>query len=219
MFNRLWSKSGCFRLLVPAITIVPALVLPSACGRKVRDGEQVSRQANFQTVKAIAAPKTSNPWHDQAGASPAATEQTHKSTLLEHQRTRMAITTQAAIPRSILPEIRPTAPSATLRPQPKNLVVPLVAMGFNPALKLSAQQIEQFAKLGQEFLAATNDEDVAAGSADPTSPVAKAGFDARWRSAQQKSDDQFKLLFGYAAFNSQQILRAQQEYQDRQAGK
>ncbi len=111
--------------------------------------------------------------------------------------------------------------------QMKALVTPLVAVGLSPALKLNAQQAQQAVKLAEDFLAATADESAdasgtsaqVASTAAATSTDAKAAFEARWSSAQQKSDDQFRAWFGYDAFNAMQIRRSQQQYQDQQAGK
>lgn len=106
--------------------------------------------------------------------------------------------------------------------KPKPLLTPLVAVGLSPSLNLDARQAAQLVRLGEEFLAETDETLVTTPSsaATPTSTqTAPAENHARWLSAQEMSDQRFKSFFGYAAFNAQQILRSRQEYQAQQVGR
>jgi len=109
--------------------------------------------------------------------------------------------------------------------QTKPLLTPLVAVGFSPALNLNAQQTAEAVRLGQEFLAATEAAPASVQSPAPVAapvdvaPVAADAppVNATWRSAQEESDALFRAMFGYSAFNAQQLMRAQQAYRDQLA--
>lgn len=109
--------------------------------------------------------------------------------------------------------------------QTKAWLTPLVAVGFSPTLNLSAQQTAEAVRLGQDFLAATEAAPVSVQSpAQATTPVDAPSVaadalpvNATWRSAQEESDALFRAMFGYSAFNAQQLMRAQQAYRDQLA--
>ena len=107
----------------------------------------------------------------------------------------------------------PVAPGNQAGPQPEALPIPLAAVGFNPALKLNPQQVTQMVQLGQVFLAATDATPSAPQSSSPVETATKVpSTSARssWLSAQSESDQLFRAMFGYSAFNAQLLLRAQQ---------
>ncbi len=107
----------------------------------------------------------------------------------------------------------PVAPGNQPAPQPEALPIPLAAVGFNPALKLNPQQVAQLVQLGQAFLAVTDATPSVPQSSSPVEISTKTpSTSARsgWLSAQSESDQLFRAMFGYSAFNAQLLLRAQQ---------
>ena len=111
-------------------------------------------------------------------------------------------------------------PVLTGASQPETLPIPLAAVGYNPALKLNPRQVAQMVQMGQTFLAATAAAPSAAPSPASVDTASAAPADAvsqAWIDAQQASDERFRVMFGYAAFNAQQILRYQQEHPAPQA--
>lgn len=85
--------------------------------------------------------------------------------------------------------------------------LPLSALGLNPDLKLTGDQLQIMGSLGAEFLAATKSAD---------SSVRREDSEAereveRWQAAQSINDEQFRNLFGDEVFNAQQVYRAQIE--------
>jgi hypothetical protein len=91
-------------------------------------------------------------------------------------------------------------------------------VGVSPALKLDARQAAQLVGLGEQFLAATDQTPTAPASSATKNTSGDVASDS-WISAQEANDEKFRVFFGYAAFNAQQILRYQQQHPAPQAGR
>lgn len=85
--------------------------------------------------------------------------------------------------------------------------LPLSALGLNPDLKLTGEQLQIMGSLGAEFLAATKSAD-SSGRRDDSEAEREV---ERWQAAQSINDEQFRNLFGDEVFNAQQVYRAQIE--------
>ena len=109
----------------------------------------------------------------------------------------------------------PVAPVKQAAPQPAPLPIPLAAVGYNPALKLNPQQVTHMVQMGQAFLAATAatpEATPSSASVDTAVSSPAAAVSPAWIAAQEESDERFRAMFGYEAFNAQQILRYQQDH-------
>jgi hypothetical protein len=92
------------------------------------------------------------------------------------------------------------------RPQDA-MPLPLTALGVNPDLKLTADQVHLMASLGDEFVAATADPS----GANRVDNNDKERAVELWQAAQSINDERFRALFGDEVFNAQQVYRAQVE--------
>jgi len=237
MISRHFDGERLVRFIAAIFSAGLALVVFSSCGRREADS---GKRASLPTVSSSLATVPSTPLSPFAvearseNAANVAPSTTGREEVVASQPDARMIAPKRDLPQPVPAnnaavseqpqQVSGAGPHAS---QTKALLTPLVAVGFDPSKRLSAQQVQQAVRLAEDFLAATSGESEAASetstqvasTADAASAAAKSAFDARWRSAQQKSDDQFKAWFGNDAFNVLQMRRAQQEYQDRQAGK
>lgn len=79
--------------------------------------------------------------------------------------------------------------------------LPLVLLDPDPSLNFSAGQLERLKNLRQSFI-----DEVGGLNQDPASPA----YLEAWQNAQWKSDQLYKTLYGWKAYNLQ-LLRATQE--------
>jgi len=109
------------------------------------------------------------------------------------------------------------SPSAVSTAAGPVLELPLaVVAAQNPAI-IQPGQAAVLERLGNEFLAATEEIPAAANSPGAATVTPPATNEARWIDAQRDSDERFKAMFGYDAFNALQIIRAREAYAETQA--
>ena len=216
MFNRGAGWTGLARLPIFIFSVGVAGLLVPGCNR------QEAR------VDAPSTPQAARPViHSSSGfATRVAPSSTFPSVAVDRPEVRLsgessALTGDATVARETVSNL-PVAPVKQVAPQSTPLPIPLAAVGYNPALKLNPRQVAQVVRLGQVFLAETAATPAAAPSSASVDTASASPADVvspAWIAAQEASDERFKMMFGYAAFNAQQILRSRQEYQAQQTGR
>jgi len=101
-----------------------------------------------------------------------------------------------------------TPPAELTESVQDTLPLPLAALGVNPDLKLTPEQLNIMAAIGDEFIADT----AAPEHADASKNITKEEAVAQWQAAQAINDERFRAFFGDEAFNAQQVFRAQVEH-------
>jgi len=81
------------------------------------------------------------------------------------------------------------------------LQMPLAVVPTDPAERLDVQRVRLLSHLGGRFIEATD-----------AAPAPRVSPNKAWQSAQEVSDEEFRLFLGTEAFLQQQIRRARQEY-------
>ena len=214
MFNRGAGWTGLARLPIFIFSVGVAGLLVPGCNR------QEAR------VDAPSTPQAARPViHSSSGFDTrVAPSSTFPSVAVDRPEVRLsgessALTGDATVARETVSNL-PVAPFKQVAPQPAPLPIPLAAVGYNPALKLNPRQVTQMVQMGQAFLAATAATPEAApssASVDTASASPAAAVSPAWIAAQEASDERFRAIFGYEAFNAQQILRYQQDHPAPQA--
>ena len=88
------------------------------------------------------------------------------------------------------------------------LPIPLAALGVNPELKLTPDQVSIMASIGDEFISDT----AAPEPAHALKNFTKEDAMDQWQAAQEINDERFRAFFGDEVFNAQQVYRAQVEH-------
>jgi len=88
------------------------------------------------------------------------------------------------------------------------LPLPLAALGVNPELKLTPDQVSIMASIGDEFIFDT----AAPEPAQALKNFTKEDAMDQWQAAQEINDERFRAFFGDEVFNAHQIYRAQVEH-------
>lgn len=90
-------------------------------------------------------------------------------------------------------------------------MLPLAVVAAEHPRVFTAGQTAILSRLGEEFLVATEKASILSERAPAASPASAATVaDLEWNRAQVSSDDRFKAMFGYGAYNAMLLERTRE---------